>query len=187
MKTEVRGRCMPGQSRAWKFNSRPKRFLRYLSLNRNLLDTALGHVYVHEMFDALTLPAWLLTPQGDRCAHRPRPRRVGAALHGVVAGRLRAGIRSGQPSPRMPTGQLAHAARARDSAPHADRRPDRTTIRVHRSGVSRLTAGTRIFQTRRSRTAIRNAGLVLEQLAGAIAGMMSRRTACRTRGTCFSR
>jgi hypothetical protein len=76
----------------------------------NLLDMSFDHLYVHEMFDALTPPSLATRPRkgiGARIAGGLG--RLGAALHGVVAGRLRP-RRSGLSSPVPPEADQATAA-----------------------------------------------------------------------------
>ena len=145
----------------------------------NFLDTAIGLLYVHEMFDALT-PATLATPPRKGIGARivRGLGRMGAALHGVVAGRLRRRP-SGPDSPVAPDAEGSTAA----MPARAPRQPRRTPIVVPErhhdlafteAAFPDLTPAAReFFNTPLEDCDPAMVGLVLEALADAIAGMMT--------------
>ena len=98
--------------------------LGHSSKYENLLDSALNLLYVHEMFDALT-PASLATPPRKGIGARifRGLGRVGAALQGVVAGRLRRRP-SGPDSPAAPDAEGSTGAKPA----RAPRQPRRSPI-----------------------------------------------------------
>ncbi len=140
---------------------------------------AFGHLYVHEMFDALTPPGLATPPRKGIGARIVRGLgRMGAALHGVVAGRLRRRpSRPGQPlAPDADGSTAAMPARA-------PRRARRTPIVVPErhddlafteAAFPDLSPAAREFlNTPLEECDPAMVGLVLEALAEAIAGMMT--------------
>jgi hypothetical protein len=131
------------------------------------------------MFDALT-PATLATPPrkgiGARIFHRLG--RMGAALHGVVAGRLRRRP-SGTDSPVAPEAEGSTAAMPARAPRQPRRRPifvpkRRDDLAFTEAAFPDLTPAAReFFNTPVEDCDPAMLGLVLEQLAGAIAGMMT--------------
>jgi hypothetical protein len=131
------------------------------------------------MFDALT-PATLVTPPrkgiGARIFHRLG--RMGAALHGVVAGRLRRRP-SGTDSPVAPEAEGSTAAMPARAPRQPRRRPifvpkRRDDLAFTEAAFPDLTPAAReFFNTPVEDCDPAMLGLVLEQLAGAIAGMMT--------------
>ena len=131
------------------------------------------------MFDALT-PATLATPPrkgiGARIVHRLG--RMGAALHGVVAGRLRRRP-SGTDSPVAPEAEGSTAAMPARAPRQPRRRPTfvpkrRDDLAFTEAAFPDLTPAAReFFNTPVEDCDPAMLGLVLEQLAGAIAGMMT--------------
>ena len=120
------------------------------------LDLSFDHLYAHEMFDALTPPDLATPPRKGIGARIVRGLgRMGAALHGVVAGRLRAG--RPVPSPRMQTGQPPPCRRGRRVGHAARRSSFRGGTMISRSPRRHFPTSARQhanFSIRRSRTAI---------------------------------
>ena len=153
--------------------------LGHSSRYENLLNSALNLPYVHEMFDALT-PATLATPPRKGIGARivRGLGRMGAALHGVVAGRLRRRP-SGPDSPAAPDAEGSTGAKPA----RAPRQPRRTPIAAperHRdlaftaAMFPELTPAAReFFNTPLEDCDPAMVGLVLEALAEAIAGTMT--------------
>ncbi len=140
---------------------------------------AIDHLYVHEMFDALTPPDLATPPRKGIGARIVRGLgRMGAALHGVVAGRLRR-RRSGADRDFPPDADSSTAAKPA----HAPRRTRRTAFAVPDRHADLafteelfpdLTPGAREFlNTPLEECDPAMLGLVLEALAGAIAGVMT--------------
>jgi hypothetical protein len=154
-------------------------FLRIDIVVEIFLDMSFDHLYVRGMFDALT-HATLTTPPRKGIGARivRRLGRMGAVLHGVVAGRLRR--RPSRPDRDFsPDADSSTAARPA----HAPRRARRTAFAVPdrhadlaftKELFPDLTPGAREFlNTPLEECDPAMLGLVLEALAGAIAGVMT--------------
>jgi hypothetical protein len=143
------------------------------------LDTALGHVYVHEMFDAL-IPASLATPPRKGIGARiiRRLGRVGAALHGVVAGRLRRRP-SGADSRIAPEAEGSTAAMPARGPRVPRHRPSVVPAQYHDLAFTEAAfpnlspAAREFFNTPLEDCDPAMLALVLEALAGVIAGTMT--------------
>ncbi len=160
----------------------------------NFLDAAIGHVYVHEMFDALTLPSLATPPRKGIGAHTSSaasaawgqrftvPLPAGCAVRAIPARTA--------PSPRMPTGQPPPCRRGRRDSRAARRSAPRIGTTISRSPKRRypdLTpAARKFFNTPGRGLRSRNAG---PRAGGAGRGDCrhddTARTACRTRRDVF--
>jgi hypothetical protein len=154
-------------------------FLGHSSRYEKFLDTALGHVYVHEMFDALTPPGLATLPRKGIGARIVRGLgRMGAALHGAVAGRLRR-RQSGSDSPVGPDAGRSTAAMPARAPRQARRTPIGVPDRHHDLAFTEAAfpnlspAAREFFNTPLEDCDPAMLGIVLEALADAIAGMMT--------------
>jgi hypothetical protein len=142
----------------------------------NFLDMSFDHLYVHEMFDALTPPNLATPPRkgiGARIVRRLG--RMGAALRGAVAGRLRRGP-SGLVAPDADRSTAAMPARAPRQPRRAPivvpgRHPDLAFTAAAFPDLS--PAAREFFNTPVEECDPALLGLVLEALAGVIAGVMT--------------